>query len=152
MNCCPSNLLSGSTLHPYPLSCVKKYTVYTYTYNVREGWVPASDKHLPQSLFTGKSFRWRHLLLLILVSSFYSCIYFSGRAWSDKQPREAYGGVQLLDRQLRPHPLVTKPPPPPQGPPMESPRPHPSPCKPVRLKHNQARNLLFQIREKLPTL
>ncbi len=27
--CCPFNLLSGSTLPPSPLPCVKKYTVYT---------------------------------------------------------------------------------------------------------------------------
>ncbi len=32
VNCCPSNLLSGSTLLPSPpLTCVNKYTVYTYT-------------------------------------------------------------------------------------------------------------------------
>jgi hypothetical protein len=31
VNCCPSNLLSGSTLPPPPLPCVNKYTVYTYT-------------------------------------------------------------------------------------------------------------------------
>ncbi len=33
VNCCPSNLLSGSTLppSPFPLPCVNKYIVYTYT-------------------------------------------------------------------------------------------------------------------------
>ncbi len=31
VTCCPSNLLSGSTLPPPSLPCVNKYTVYTYT-------------------------------------------------------------------------------------------------------------------------
>ncbi len=31
VNCCPSNLLSGSSLPPPPPPCVKKYTVYTCT-------------------------------------------------------------------------------------------------------------------------
>ncbi len=31
VNCCPSNLLTGSTSPPSPLPCVNKYTVYTYT-------------------------------------------------------------------------------------------------------------------------
>ncbi len=31
VNCCPSNLLTGSTLPLSPLFCVNKYTVYKYT-------------------------------------------------------------------------------------------------------------------------
>ncbi len=31
VNCCSSNLLSGSTLPPPHLPCLNKYTVYTYT-------------------------------------------------------------------------------------------------------------------------
>jgi hypothetical protein len=38
VNCCPSNLLSGSTLPPSPLLCVNKYTVYTYTVRKEGGY------------------------------------------------------------------------------------------------------------------
>jgi hypothetical protein len=51
VNCCPSPLLSCSTLHP-PIPCVNKYIVYTYTVYKGEGvWGsgPQTDKHLPQS-------------------------------------------------------------------------------------------------------
>ncbi len=62
VNCCPSNLLSGSTPSPHPLPCVNKYTVYTYTVCNGGGGVggsgPQTEKHhLPQSPFTGKFFR-----------------------------------------------------------------------------------------------
>ncbi len=54
VNCCPSNLLSGSTL---PLPCVNKYTVYTCTVckggGVWSSW-PLTDKRLPQSPFIGQ--------------------------------------------------------------------------------------------------
>jgi hypothetical protein len=63
VNCCPSNLLSGSTLPPPPLPCVNKFIVYIYTVckeggggkgGVYMGFGPQSDKHLPQSSFTGQ--------------------------------------------------------------------------------------------------
>ncbi len=62
VNCCPSNLLSGSTVPP-PLSCMNKYTVYTYTVckGGGRGSRPQTDNHLPQSPFTGQFFWWRHL-------------------------------------------------------------------------------------------
>jgi hypothetical protein len=56
----PSNLLYGSP--PPPLPSVNKNTVYTYTvckgrgYGFLEGRGPQTDKHLPQSPFTGKLF------------------------------------------------------------------------------------------------
>jgi hypothetical protein len=37
VNCCPYNLLYGSTQPPSPLPCVNKYTVYTYTVCKRGG-------------------------------------------------------------------------------------------------------------------
>ncbi len=59
VNCCPSNLLSGSTLDPLPRE--NKYTVYTYTVCKGGGYGgpgPQTDKLLPQSFF-----RWRHFAL-----------------------------------------------------------------------------------------
>ncbi len=59
VNCCPFNLLYGSTLPLHPLPCVSKYTVYTYSVckggGVR-GSGPQTDKHLLQSPFTGQIF------------------------------------------------------------------------------------------------
>jgi hypothetical protein len=57
VNCCPSNLLSGSTLPHLPLPCVKKYPVYTYTVCKGGGVLgsgPQTDKHLPRSPLTGQ--------------------------------------------------------------------------------------------------
>jgi hypothetical protein len=70
VNCCPSNPLSVST---FPLSCVNKLTVYTITHiQFVRGWVRGSghqtDKHVPQSPFTYKFFRWRHFAIFALPS------------------------------------------------------------------------------------
>ncbi len=37
VNCCPTYLLSGSTLPPLPLFRVNKYTVYTYSVGGGDG-------------------------------------------------------------------------------------------------------------------
>ncbi len=58
--------LTFSLIKPSPLPCVSKCTVYTYTVCKGEGvWGsgPQSDKHMPQSSFTGHFFRWRHFAL-----------------------------------------------------------------------------------------
>jgi hypothetical protein len=57
VNCCPSPLLSGSTLSPpSPLICVINYTVYTYKVcgggGMGQGTGLQTNKHLPQSPFT----------------------------------------------------------------------------------------------------
>ncbi len=61
MNCCHSNLRSGSTLPPTPLPCANKYIVYTFTECRWSGGygVPGSqtDKHLLQSSFTRTFFK-----------------------------------------------------------------------------------------------
>ncbi len=59
--CCPSPLLSGSTLPSPPSLCEQLYcTVYTYTVCKGGGGVwssePQTDKHLPQRPFTGQFF------------------------------------------------------------------------------------------------
>ncbi len=67
----PSNLLSGSTPPPHPLPFVYKYTVYTYT-ECKVGGVrgsgPQTDKHLPQSPFTGQYF----LMMTFCIAFCYS--------------------------------------------------------------------------------
>jgi hypothetical protein len=70
---CPSPLLSGSTLPPSPFP-VWISILYTRIQCVRWGFLgcgPQTDKHLPQSLFTGQFFRWRHFALpsMILLRS-----------------------------------------------------------------------------------
>jgi hypothetical protein len=86
VNFCPSNLISGSTLTPPP-PCVNKYTVYTLRIHCVRGRVwgsgPQADKHLPQSLFTGQFFRWRHfalhsvsLIFLRLYCNLYCILYW----------------------------------------------------------------------------
>ncbi len=70
VNCCPSPLFSGSTL---PLPCVNKYTVYTYTVCKGGGGVlgsePQTNKHLPQSRFTGQFFYMTRFLLRSTVGA-----------------------------------------------------------------------------------
>ncbi len=66
VNCSPSNLLSGSKQSPLPN--VNKFTVIVCTYTGCKGesmgvWASDTDKHLPQSPFTGQFFRWRHFAL-----------------------------------------------------------------------------------------
>jgi hypothetical protein len=66
VNCCPSSLFYGSTLPPpSPLPCANKYSVNTYTVCKGRGWGsgPQTDKHLPQSPFTGHFIRRRHFAL-----------------------------------------------------------------------------------------
>jgi hypothetical protein len=77
MNRCTSNLLSGSILPPPPLPSVNKNTVYTYTVckgGGVKGSGPQADKHLPQSPFTGKFFRWSTFCIAfyLWVLSFYA--------------------------------------------------------------------------------
>ncbi len=59
--------LTFSLVQLPPLLCVNKYTVYTYTVckggGGSGGSGPQTNKHLPQSPFTGPFFRWRHLAL-----------------------------------------------------------------------------------------
>jgi hypothetical protein len=64
LNCCPSRLLSGSTLAPPPSQWIS--TVYSVTVCKGGGvWGsgPQTDNHLPQSPFTGQFFTWRHFAL-----------------------------------------------------------------------------------------
>ncbi len=76
VNFCPSPLLSGLTLTPPSLPCVKKYTVYTYTYSEGEVWGTGphinSRREVP---FTGKLFTWRHCLRWVLSFYGYSILY-----------------------------------------------------------------------------
>jgi hypothetical protein len=65
VNCCPSNLLSCSTLPPLPLRCVTKYTVYTYTvcgsgYGVLDLRQIDHCRKIPLQV---NFFRWRHFAL-----------------------------------------------------------------------------------------
>ncbi len=62
VNCCSSNVLSGSTLPPSSLC--KKNTLYTYTV--------CTDKHLPQSPFTGQFSRWSTFCIAIYGSYLYT--------------------------------------------------------------------------------
>ncbi len=79
VNCCPSNLPSGSTLPP-PSVWISTYTVYTlHVYSVLERGVwgsgPQTDKHLPQSPFTGSLFLDEDILhCLLWVLSVYGGI------------------------------------------------------------------------------
>jgi hypothetical protein len=70
VNCCPSNLLSGSTLPPSPLPYVNKYTVCRQC--VRGGGVwgsgPQTDKHLLQSPITGRFFLLPSMSLIFLCN------------------------------------------------------------------------------------
>ncbi len=66
--CCPSNLLSRSTVPP--LSCVKKYTRIQCVKGRVWGSGPQKDKHLPQSPFTSHFFRFRHFALSSLILIF----------------------------------------------------------------------------------
>ncbi len=59
VNCCHSDRISWFNSPPLPW--VNKYTLYTYTWG--GGYGPQTDKHLPQSPFTCKFFRWRHFPL-----------------------------------------------------------------------------------------
>ncbi len=82
VNCCPFNLIFYSTLPPLP--CVK-YTVYTYTVckgGEYGGSGPQTDKHLPESPFTGQFFIWWHYALSSMSLIFlrrYSICYW--REW-----------------------------------------------------------------------
>jgi hypothetical protein len=62
VNCCPSPLLSGSNLPPFPVWI--SILVYTYTVckegGCMYGVLGLIQMHLPQSSFTGRFFRWRH--------------------------------------------------------------------------------------------
>ncbi len=89
VNCCPSNILSVSTLPPYPLPCVNKYTVYTYTMCVGGGVWGYGVLGLSQvntsrnSPFTSQFFRWRHfalpsMSLIFLRSRWRDGLYASG--------------------------------------------------------------------------
>jgi hypothetical protein len=57
--------LTLSLVQSPPLPCVNKCTEYTYTVCWGGGGIwdsgPQTNKHLPQSSFTGQIFRWRHL-------------------------------------------------------------------------------------------
>jgi hypothetical protein len=66
--CCPSPLLSVSTLPPPPF-LMWISVLYTRRQCLRGGgWGsgPQTDKHQPQSPFTGQFFRWRHFALPIM--------------------------------------------------------------------------------------
>ncbi len=56
MNCCPYNLLSGSTLTPLPFP-VRISILFTRISG------PQTAKSLPQSPFKGQFFRWQHFAL-----------------------------------------------------------------------------------------
>ncbi len=80
VKCCPSNLLSGSTLFPSPPSlCEKVYCLHLYS--VKGGGVNgfwASDrKPLPQSPFTGQFFRLQHYALpsISLIFLLHKCMH-----------------------------------------------------------------------------
>jgi hypothetical protein len=70
VNCCSSNLLSASTSPPPPFLMWIIILFVRILYTVTKGrgggvWGsgPQTDKHLPQSPFTGHFFRWRHCAL-----------------------------------------------------------------------------------------
>ncbi len=84
-----------------PLLCVNKYTAYTYTMCKGGVWGsgPQTDKHLPQSPFTGQFFRgWYHNPLLesrggggywvVLETVF--CRSLTLCFWSDSEPRKLH--------------------------------------------------------------
>ncbi len=66
VNCCPSNLLSGSTIPP-PFLCVNKYTVHTYKVfkGGEEVWGsgPHTDNSCRKVPLHVNFFRWRHFAL-----------------------------------------------------------------------------------------
>jgi hypothetical protein len=69
VNCFPCNLLSLVQRYPpLPLPCVNKYILSTYSVckwggGGVQGSGPQTDKHLPQSPFTGQFFCWWHFAL-----------------------------------------------------------------------------------------
>jgi hypothetical protein len=79
VNCCPSNLLSDSNLPPLPLTCVNKYTVYTYTvwkgvrgYGVVLGLRSINTcRKVPLEV---NFFRWRHFALPSIYESYLSTL------------------------------------------------------------------------------
>jgi hypothetical protein len=80
-NCCPSNLLSGSTLPlpplPSPVPYLNKYIVHTYTVCKGRVWGsgPQTDKHLPQSPLQVNYLDDDILHFLLWVLSFYGIQY-----------------------------------------------------------------------------
>ncbi len=87
LNCCPSNLLSGSTLPP-PLPCVNKNTVYTYTVCRGRG-VSGSGSHCLRQINNCKKSLYRSIFLdydilycLLWVLSFYAWnLHYSWRRY-----------------------------------------------------------------------
>ncbi len=79
VNCCPSDLLSDSTLPtPSPFSVLISI-LYTRIQCVRGVWGsgPKTDKHLPQTPFKGKFFRWRYFALPSMSLMFPRLWHFS---------------------------------------------------------------------------
>ncbi len=78
VNCCPSNLFSGSTIPPPLLPCVKSI-LDTHIQCIRGGGLwgfwPQTDTHLPVSPFTSKNF-----LYDTFCSAFYECYLSTGEA------------------------------------------------------------------------
>ncbi len=75
VNCCPSNLLSVSTLPHAPFP-VRISILYTRIYSVYIGvWRsgPQTYKHLPQSTFTGKIF-WMTTFCIAFYESYISTL------------------------------------------------------------------------------
>jgi hypothetical protein len=85
-NCCPPNLLSGSTLHLF-IQCIR------WGGGV---WVsgPQTDKHLPHSPLLGQFyfFRWRHVALP-LYESYHSTCNCNAMAANTEKKRWIHNGT-----------------------------------------------------------